>query len=56
MCVSLGWKFIDLYPCARKVKMAGIKNQTLRSAKLDTNGKPRMARGSSADLTRYLKV
>jgi len=39
-----------------KLKMAGTKNQILRSAKLHTNGKSRMATGSSADLTIYLKV
>jgi hypothetical protein len=38
------------------VKMADIKNKMLRSAKLDINGKSRLARGSSADLTSYLKV
>jgi len=57
MCLSLGWKATDLYPCASKVKNGRHKKkQILRSAKLDKNGKSQMSRGSSADLTIYLKV
>lgn len=57
MCVYLlVGKLPTCIPVHAKLKMAGTKNQILRSAKLDTNGKSRMARGSSADLTIYLKV